>query len=182
MTPAVVSDIPGRMRVRLAPEQCAPDFMAALQERLSVQDGVGTVDSRPSSGSVVIRYDPQRQTRDQVIARLRDAGVTVEDRPRGGGDESPRPATSMAATRLVDAMAEANEALSRATGRSLDLRLLFPLALGGWGLLRLARTGPQLNEIPAYVLLWYAFDAFWKLNYASQPPAAAPQIRHDDLP
>jgi len=168
------------MRVRLAPDQRAPDFISALTARLIAQDGLRTVDSRPATGSVVIRYDPQRQSREHVLAQLREAGVTVEDQSPAGTNAMPAPATSMTATRLVDAMAEANEALSRATGRSLDLRLLIPFVLGAWGLVRLARSGPQLNEAPAYVLLWYAFDAFWKLNSAAQR-ADPEQPRPDDL-
>lgn len=183
MTPGLVSDIPGRMRVRLAPEQRTRDFMSALRERLAATDGLHTVDARPATGSMVIHYDAEGYSREHVINTLEAAGVRIIDAPDGATHRNGNQtygSTTATANRLVDVMADANEAIARATGRSLDLRLLFPFALGSWGIVRLARDGLQLGEVPAYVLLWYAFDAFWKLNYAPRTPAPR-EIPPDDL-
>lgn len=47
------------------------------------------------------------------------------------------------------------------------LKLLFPLALAGVGLRQWVTQGLGLAQVPAYVLLWYAFDSFWKFHRGS---------------
>lgn len=50
------------------------------------------------------------------------------------------------------------------TNSAVDLRLLFPLGLSILALRQLILKGVQLEAIPWYVLAWYAFDSFMKLN------------------
>lgn len=54
----------------------------------------------------------------------------------------------------------------------VDLRTLAPLGLGAIALRQLLLKGLQVEDIPWYVLAWYAFDSFIKLHPA--PPAATP--------
>ncbi|UZQ54483.1 DUF5132 domain-containing protein [Trichothermofontia sichuanensis B231] len=46
----------------------------------------------------------------------------------------------------------------------VDLKTLVPLGLGAIALRQLLTKGLQLDAIPWYVLLWYAFDSFVILN------------------
>src|SRR5262249_37441456 len=70
---------------------------------------------------------------------------------------------------------------SRARGRTVDLKLLFRVALGAVGLRQFFTAGLGIAEVPAYVLLWYAFDAFYKLHQApaveSTESRRAPEAR-----
>lgn len=95
---------------------------------------------------------------------LCDVGVIVRDVLRAGGNDLPSLGQSTTATGVITALDDLNQRLSRATGGKLDLKLLFPLTLGALGLCQVLAEGLGLTEIPGYVLLWYAFDSFYKLH------------------
>ncbi|MFM6157086.1 MAG: hypothetical protein ACKO3K_19875 [Cuspidothrix sp.] len=69
-----------------------------------------------------------------------------------------------AATGVRNAVFLLNKRVERATDGTVDLRFMFPLALGILSVRQLTIKGLQLDIIPWYVLAWYAFDSFLKLN------------------
>jgi Protein of unknown function (DUF5132) len=75
--------------------------------------------------------------------------------------------TSQAAESLMNTVSEINTHVRQATNGIVDLQLLFPLGLGAIALKQLLQKGFELEEIPWYVLAWYAFDSFVKLNETS---------------
>jgi hypothetical protein len=154
------------VRVRVLPGQRHPSAMLAFRERLDQALGPGTrVQVSPGTGSVLVHYDRDRHSGPNVLELLRDFGILIEDTAVGVGLEIPEGAGgSTTSTRIVDAVADLDRQLSLLTGRKIDLKLLFPAALGGIGLWRVATSGLGLTEVPAYVLLWYAFDSFWKFH------------------
>ena len=140
--------------------------MHALRERLDDALRPGRAEVSPGTGSVLVHYDRDTQSGGDVLRVLRDLGVLVEETARGIGIELPEggAGSSITSMRIVDAVSDLDRQLSVLTGRKIDLKLLFPAALGGIGLWRAARSGLGLTEVPAYVLLWYAFDSFWKFH------------------
>ncbi|MGF1478564.1 MAG: DUF5132 domain-containing protein [Cyanophyceae cyanobacterium] len=78
--------------------------------------------------------------------------------------------TSEVAGEILKAASELNAQVGRLTQGQLDLRLLVPLGLGTLALRQLLVRGLQLDELPWYVLAWYAFDSFTKLNNESRQP------------
>jgi len=78
--------------------------------------------------------------------------------------QRPTPATARMTTEL-HAIATSLDTQTRSLTRGwLDLKTLVPLALGAIALRQLLTKGLQLDAIPWYVLLWYAFDSFVILN------------------
>jgi hypothetical protein len=129
---------------------------------------------------VLVHYDRQTRSSADMLSILRDVGVLVEDTARGLGLELAEAGAGSSTTsvRIVDALTDLDRQLSLLTGRTVDLKLLFPMALGGVGLWRAATSGLGLTEVPAYVLLWYAFDSFWKFHREPpQPTAGSPNGR-----
>ncbi len=51
----------------------------------------------------------------------------------------------------------------------VDLKTVIPLGLGAIALRQLLTKGFQLEDIPWYVLAWYAFDSFMILNRDADP-------------
>jgi hypothetical protein len=143
--------------------------MHAVRERLDDAFGPGHAEVNPSTGSVLVHYDRHARSFADVVSILRDVGVLVEDTARSVLD-LPEAGVGRSTTsiRVIDAMTDLDRQLSRLTGRTVDLKLLFPMTLGGVGLWRAATNGLGLTEVPAYVLLWYAFDSFWKFH--REPP------------
>jgi hypothetical protein len=177
----IASSVPGRVRVRVRHPRRHPRLMQHAEDRLREQAGVGAVETNPVTGSVVVRYDPQQRSTHEILDVLRDLGVIIGDVAHAedelpGGDAGDRAVAaaigpvghSQTALTMVDAVDDLNQRLHRFTGGVVDLKVLFPLSLGAIGVTKVLRDGLQLGDIPGYVLLWYAFDAFYKLH--RQPP------------
>lgn len=72
---------------------------------------------------------------------------------------------------IIKLTSDLNEQVKHATNGVADLRLILPLGLSAIALRQLLIKGPQLDTIPWYVLAWYAFENFTKLNnLESSPP------------
>lgn len=65
---------------------------------------------------------------------------------------------------LENVMSDFNADVNRMTNGVADLRLILPLALALLAIQQLLRQGFKLEEIPWYILAWFAFDSFIKLN------------------
>ena len=176
----IVSDTAGRLRVRLRRSRRHPQDMATIRDRVCARSGIDGVDINPTTGSVTVSYDHTRRTRDDVVAMLKDVGVVFGE-ISGAGDTlsgvlsagKEGGGRSTTAQGIVGAVDDLDRRLSALTGRTLDLKLLFPAALGAFGLIKIARDGLQFGDIPGYVLLWYAFDSFYKLHVEpTRPPDA----------
>jgi hypothetical protein len=165
----IVSDTPGRLRVRLLEERRHQQFMQEIEARAARHDGVSRVRTNAGTGSVTISYDPTRQRLEEVLAMLADLGVVAQSVMTEEPPQiAPRGASTTAET-ILDALDDLDRRLSELTGRKVDLKLAFPLSLGALGVYQLVRNGLQLDRVPAYVLLWYAFDSFYKLHVNTRP-------------
>jgi hypothetical protein len=148
------------------------------QARLAAAPGVRGVETNPQTGSVLVRYDPAQHSRSELLAMFEDVGIVVRETLGGLGEEVPETGRSSTSVSVISALSDLDKRIARATGHTVDLKLLFPATLGAIGIRQLFTTGLGLAEVPAYVLLWYAFDSFYKLHrmpgHEAAPPAAAP--------
>jgi hypothetical protein len=170
----IVSHSAGRVRVRLHPAHRHEAVLGEVQQDLLTRAGISTVTTNTQTGSVLVQYDRHRLTRDDLLSMLRDVGIMARDMS-GGAEELPEaldPSAggsevvphSTTATGLMDALTDLDRRLSDLTGGKLDVKLLFPLGLGIMATRQIATAGLGLAEVPGYVLLWYAFDSFYKLH------------------
>jgi hypothetical protein len=159
--------------------------MDRIRDRLAQDPGVESVETRGKTGSVVVHYEPSQLSLDGLLAMLYEAGVVVHGMlageeigpgPTGDGRSTGGAGTSRTAGSIIEAVQDLDHRISEMTGQKLDLKTLFPLTLGAIGVRRLLQSGLGLAEIPTYVLLWYAFDAFYKLHRDTQaaPPSPRP--------
>src|SRR5439155_11541854 len=155
----VVSAIPGRLRFKVPRERRTPEQMRAIADAFSTR-AVREVETNVQTGSVLVHYDPEAVPFDDLEEAFGDFDATpVFGRRlagRGPTDASP-------ATRVIDVADRLNTRVARATNGA-DLRLLVPLGLGALSVRQAFRDSPRLKQAPWYVLAWYAFDSFVKLN------------------
>jgi hypothetical protein len=163
------------VRIRLDPAHRQNAVLGPLAQRLLGQHGVSAVAMNARTGSVLVNYDHQRLPFDELLDVCHDVGLIVHDVLDDGvfGDEEEQPQLvgvapevghSSTASTVMDALTDLDQRLSRLTGGRIDVKLLFPIGLGVLGVRQIALGGLGLAEVPAYVLLWYAFDAFYKLH------------------
>lgn len=171
----IVSHTAGRMRVRLHQQHRDPAALEALEDRLCEHAAVASVTTNRRTGSVLVHYDHQRLTKDDLVELLWDAGVVARDllgaeeipEDLGGAPASSSPSAashSTTATSLLDALTDLDQRLSKLTNGTLDVKLLVPTSLGLLAIRQIAMNGLGLSQVPGYVLLWYTFDSFYKLH------------------
>lgn len=177
---AIVSASPGRVRLRLPRSSRGPRLVQRVRDGLANRPGIERVDANESTGSVVVHFDQQAISPDGLLELIHDAGVVIEELNPFDVTEVFRARTrSTVATRISTTADHFDRQLALATGQKVDLRLLFPLGLFAFAVRQIAVAGLGLNQVPGYVLLWYAFDSFWKLhrelpNGPTAPVEAAP--------
>jgi len=160
----MTSHAPGRMRLRVARGRDQDVVAQSIKHRLELDIGA-RVEIGSTTSSVLIHYDQHRYSSEDLLALLRDLGLLVAETVTG---VDPAPDSSTAAEGIVGAFSDLDRRVAAASRHQVDLKLLFPLALGALGVFQLARRGTGLRDVPAYVLLWYAFDSFWKFHHENE--------------
>jgi hypothetical protein len=167
----IVSHAPGRIRVRLEAGQRSPAVLDQIEHALGRKSGVASVSTNARTGSILVYYDEDILSKDDLTAMLSDVGVAALE--SGGADEASRDRGrggravadhSSGAVSVLDAVTDLDHWISRLTGGKLDLKLLVPAGLGLLALRQIALNGVGLGQMPGYVLLWYTFDSFYKLH------------------
>lgn len=158
----VKSSVPGRLRVRMNAGDARPERLDEIRSRLGDEAGVHAVETNATTGSVTVHYDPDERSLSDVLHMFEDVGIVIGT-VEAGADVLPV-GTSRASKKIMSAFDDFDRRLAHLTGHRIDLKLLFPLSMGVLGIRQLIVEGLGLEEIPAYVLLWYAFDSFYKLH------------------
>ncbi|MBE9005753.1 DUF5132 domain-containing protein [Fortiea sp. LEGE XX443] len=69
---------------------------------------------------------------------------------------------------LLNIMSDFNADVYKMTNGAADLRLIVPLGLSLLALTQLIKQGFKFEDIPWYILAWFAFDSFIKLNVTEE--------------
>jgi hypothetical protein len=151
----IVSNTSGRLRLRVAPGDRQPEKIQHIANFLAAQPDIIHVKTNIDHGSILIYHHGTAGSYANIEARLRNVGIFLTETNQGN---------TVAATGVRNAVSQLNQRVERATNGTVDLGLLFPLALSILAVRQLTIKGLQLDIIPWYVLAWYAFDSFLKLN------------------
>jgi len=170
----IIHDTPGRLRVRVGRRYRRRAVMDQVRDRLEQQPGVDMVTTNAATGSVLVNYDRRACSAADILALLHDAGLIVLGVTGAAGDGLATSGNSTTSESLIDALDDLDRHLSTWTGGKLDLKLLCPLTLGAIGVWKWLHQGLGLNTAPAYLLLWYAFDSFFKLHLQRRQASTAP--------
>jgi hypothetical protein len=160
----LVHAVPGRLRLRLERNDLTAEFIQALEVALLTTDGVREVQVTPQTGSVVVRFDPTQLDLERLMAQARPRQLLALERADRPEDLKKTVPTSLTAARIQRAFHEVDVRLSELSQGRWDLRSVVPATFGVLALRQIVTNFGELAGIPWYVLAWYAFDSFWKLN------------------
>jgi len=158
----IVSKTPGRVRLRVNPAHRHQQKIAPIVNALKARLEIYRVRTNIPTGSITILHGRELLSSQDMCIVLQDLGVNlleVTQEPRRAVSRS-----SSAAVEVIKTARDLNQRVKTATNDTIDLRFVFPLSLGVLALRQLIVKGWQLELIPWYVLAWYAFDSFIKLN------------------
>jgi hypothetical protein len=74
-------------------------------------------------------------------------------------------AKSEVAQDFINLISDINTDVGRMTSGVADLRVILPLGIALLSVRQLFTKGLELDQMPWYILAWYAFDIFTRLNY-----------------
>ncbi|PAX51931.1 HMA2 domain-containing protein [Brunnivagina elsteri] len=154
ITTKVISDTPGRLRLRVAQRNRKSGQMQPLVNALQEHSNINQVRMNLDQGSITINHEGEDSWQN-VMATLKDLGIIFGDILEVHTD---------AAIALSNPVMDLNKRVKEATEGQLDIRVLFPFGLGCLAIRQLIIKGLQFDIIPWYVLAWYAFDSFIKLH------------------
>ncbi|AFY45923.1 HMA2 domain-containing protein [Nostoc sp. PCC 7107] len=157
----IISDTPGRLRLRIAPSHRQTGEIRRIVKILDSQPNISQVNTNIQNGSIVIHHDRNDESWQNVLATLKDIGIIFADVTNESHSD--------AAATIANAVYDLNDRVEKATNNVVDIRFIFPLALGCLSVRQLLVKGLQLEIIPWYVLAWYTFDSFIKLHGTSKP-------------
>jgi len=178
-----VHSLPGRIRIKIGALKDNAALAHELEDRIGAQPGVRSADANPTTGSLLVLYDPEAPgwrdythalsdplrsvapgvDRTEIASRLAEVPA-----PTNGTARSP---IDIEAHDVMGYFRGLNEQVRSATGGP-GLTLLVPLAL----LLLGARGLLVAEEVAAprwYDFLWFGFATFLMLNAAGVPTARA---------
>src|SRR5262244_3198604 len=146
----VASHIPGRLRVRLHRHSRHTHVMMQLKNTIEEQQGVHGVEVNHAAGSITVKYDEQTHGGTGIFDLLEDLDIIVGTAMDAPQIEAPTEGEghSKAAVTLAGALDDLDKRVAGLTGRTVNLRTLFPLSLASLGVWRIAESGLMLEIVP----------------------------------
>jgi hypothetical protein len=135
--------------------------MARIAEALQAFPYVSTVQTNLNAGTIIVHHD--KEAIEDIKSSLKDLGVILM---AAEGVET-------SAMSLSDALSDLAKHLGLGTKGILNLKLLVPLGFGALAVLQLARQGLQIGGAPWYLLAYFAFESYIKLNSPEEKCAPA---------
>ena len=170
----VVAHFPGRLRVRADRFRTDAECAREVRELLEASTGVTRVEVSPTTGSLLVLYDPRARSLDELLEQIIHIAELEGIATEATAAEllaQPEPGAHIHA-----AFGSLNDALRVASGNALDLKVTFPIALASGGVALLLR-GPR--GLPQwYDMMIWGFNAFMALNRPHAPVSEVP--REDD--
>jgi hypothetical protein len=161
--PIVVHHIPGRLRRRLPQPDRSPRLMGELGDFVAGLGGVQSIKANALTGSILVLYHPEWHG--EMLALFGEPSDPPANAAKLPGANELRQQSqgphSELALQIICAFGNLNQEVRAATDNAVDLKVLLPLALVGWALLKMsARTGT-----PFWVTLALsAFNSFTALH------------------
>ena len=158
----IVSQTPGRIRLRVTPVHRHQQTITPIVNHLKARLEIYRVKTNILSGSITVLYGRELLSSQDIWKFLQDLGVNLVEVTKETSISVSNSSNASAA--VITTATDLNQRVKTATKDAVDLRFLVPLSFGILAMRQLLVKGWQLEFIPWYVLAWYAFDSFIKLN------------------
>jgi hypothetical protein len=156
----IAHQVPGRIRMKIPSAKGKPERLEEYKATLSLIPGIEQVEVRPETGSIILKYDPDRH--DLFHQKLDDHVNEHHDRRnRAPTNELDALATKIeqeaeylaehsdAARAVVDFCKKADREIKLATHNTLDLKMLLAIGVVGFTVFEVGATAAT----PAWVTL-----------------------------
>ncbi|AFZ45153.1 hypothetical protein PCC7418_3030 [Halothece sp. PCC 7418] len=137
--------------------------------------------------AVIALQERGKEALAQLEEAIEDLRAEVEAELAEEGENTPalsNQENSVFAQMMIKGMSELDTSLRKATQGTIDARSLLSILFAALALRQLILKGFQFDDVPWYVLAWYAFDSFIKLHdhqpLMSKENSTATREHHDN--
>lgn len=162
----VVSTTPGRTRLRVSDKRRNQEEMERISKNLQAPRFVDSVEYNYKTGSILIHHDTHEHALEAIKDIMKNLGVVFADVT--GASEIVQVNGEKEALDLPSAIYNLNQEIRQLTNGLVDLRFILPLGLFALGIIQLQVYGLQFELMPWYLLIYFAFETFVKLNFNQQ--------------
>jgi hypothetical protein len=167
--------LPSRTRYRLPKGRRSAETSRRIVDRVSKVMGVKSVDVNHRTGSVFVVHEEHPEILHGLCAAFDSIADDLFEEVMEEEAEA-IPGFSIVAHLLKKRAGSLDDFLAKKTNNMLDLKMLVPLLLLGAGLYKVSKTKAWMQEIPAWVLFYYAYDSYLKFH----PPEVRTGVRTSD--
>jgi hypothetical protein len=180
---SIAHQVPGRVRMKIPSAKGNTELLQQISETFAVIPGIEQVTVNPLTGSVVLHYDIERH--DEFHGRFRDHHAHMPGAPPPTQiDEFANKIeeeaeflarNSESARAVVDFCKKLDHEIKKATGNSVDLKIVFAIAIIGVTVFEIGATAAT----PVWVTLAiFAVNHFIEMHTPGMPnaPAMAPVV------
>ncbi len=167
----VTHHLPHRTRYRLASKYRDPDTVNRIRRSIATVPGVKDVEINDRTGSILVQHEEQPGMLDSLAVAFEDvAGDIFQEITTTEIDEI-LPGASILGYIIKRRFGELDSRLSNASNNMIDLKMLLPIGFLLAGLHKVAKNRNWFDQVPAWVLLYYAYDSYLKFHGPSVRPA-----------
>ncbi len=165
----IVSNTPGRLRLKVDREHRSPETMEKIVTALKTVADFDRVRSNVSNASLTIYYNPEKVDFAEIFSQLPAFGVIIDDSDENLSKTSATTArlTGVIGLRPGEAIAGLERKIKQTTEDSLDLRSLATTLISLFALRQISKI-PGLRKISWFILAWYIFESLLKFNNRSE--------------
>jgi hypothetical protein len=174
----IVSNTPGRLRLKVDRERRLPEVMEQIVTALKTFADFDRVRSNISNGSLTIYYNPEKVDFTEVFSQLHSLGVILDDIPENISQTSVPTArlTDAIGLRPGEAIAGLDRKIKQTTEDSIDLRSLATTLFSLFAWRQISKV-PGLRKISWFILAWYIFESLLKFNNRSERSPSPKQVQ-----
>lgn len=147
-----------------------------MSESLSRISTIDNVEVNPRTGSMVVYHQEDEKVLESIDGALTEVASDLLEAVLEA-EELEFPGLSIVAHVIGKFVGKANLKLSGATNNLLDLKILFPIGFFSAGLYQASRNRNWLGQVPAWVLFFYAYDAYMRFH----EPILRPDSTHEKI-
>jgi hypothetical protein len=159
----VAHHLPHRTRYRVPKGRRSKETAERIVEKISQVPGVKSVNVNHRTGSVFVAHDEH----EDILVGLSGAFDSICDdlfEEVLEAESEMIPGFSVLAHLLKKRAGKIDHFLAEKTGNIIDLKMLVPVLLLGAGAIKMMRNRAWFHEVPAWVLLYYAYDSYLKFH------------------
>jgi copper chaperone CopZ len=185
----VAHHLPHRTRYRLSRRYRDEDHAGRVAEVVKSVPGVKSVEVNPRTGSVLVHHDEHPAILDSMSTAIDELGQDIFVEVLESELDEIVPGASIVAHFIKQNAGHLDSLVAEFTNNLLDLKMLLPIAFLSAGIFQASRNRYWLQQVPAWVLFYYAYDSYLKFHGPSvqrpeslQPAGNGPLLRLKPAP